>query len=280
MSLQTYLLVAMSVLIAASLLLLLARGISRLDARRRGVADVDESPYTEIEPSEAPAAVTVQTTAPMTAPRRGLGDIVRGSAAMAAIRPRDRPHDGEVPIETEVGFVDQNVLEHRIGVVGATPILSAGTTPQRRPPRADADPVRPASSSPGRRPAFRRSSARRRRPADRRRLWRDTAAALVGLAAVLFIAINVMPGKTQGEVLAETATPRHHHRGPERCARLAQRECVPIAVDPPAAPIGGPERDADRRRAERGRRRPDAHAEADRQGAAQGDTSPDACAPW
>ena len=210
----------MSVLIAASLLLLLARAIGRYDARRRNGAGAPDSPYTELEAVDATAAARVDRPLRQPRPvvraaeapsvRRGLRAAISGSIAMSAIR-RVTRRSSNVPIETEVGFVDQDVLEHRIGVIGATAAPgSAPLTSTAAPtPAGSPVPTRPARLVVAGTTSLVQTvrDAEQRETTDRRRLWRDTAAALVGLAAVLFIAINLIPSKPQGAVLAETATP-------------------------------------------------------------------------
>ena len=165
----------------------------------------------------------------MRPPRRSLLSRVTG-------------REPKIPIETEVGFVEQDVLEHRIGVVGAAPpALGPGST-------ATPVPTRPArivvagstaatsavSGTTSLASAARRS---RRGPTDRRRLWRDTAAALVGVAAILLFVIYVVP-RERGEVLAETGTPAPSETVIASIA--APSPSGVVVTDPPAAATEDP----------------------------------------
>ena len=82
------------------------------------------------------------------------------------------------------------------------------------------------------------STTRQPERTDRRRLWRDTAAALIGVAAVLLLVIYIVPRDQRGEVLGETATPvRVGDRRRDRQPPRASSSSFPAAsVDPGSGP--------------------------------------------
>jgi len=183
-------------------------------ASSRGGPPTVAAPVASVEPVTpvATTSVTPAATSPVASAASAPADVAAAEpsaitelVAASTMRAHHRTlfqrmtgRNQRPTIEEEVGYVDQDRLEERIGVrrpsapasgpVATAParIVVAGTvTPSKT--------LVAAAREPDRR-------------SDRRRLWRDTAAALVGVAAVLFIAINVVP-RDQGEVLAETATP-------------------------------------------------------------------------
>ena len=167
MSLQTYLLAAMLVLVAASLLLVLANGIAvATRALPNGVGGPGPSAEAAPAPVDAePAGLLAGLRRPAPADRRTIRRVVDASIAMQVIRRltgRSSSRRSRPSCRSSTRIRSQ----HRIGVPGAAvpnrtqPALVAGMAAESRRPR--------------------RSSGCRatpRRPADRRRLWRDCAAA-------------------------------------------------------------------------------------------------------
>ena len=82
------------------------------------------------------------------------------------------------------------------------------------------------------------STTRQPERTDRRRLWRDTAAALIGVAAILLLAVYIVPRDQRGEVLGETATPFESATVVESSAAPSLESSLPVAS---ADPGSGPE---------------------------------------
>ena len=81
------------------------------------------------------------------------------------------------------------------------------------------------------------STTRQPERTDRRRLWRDTAAALIGVAAILLLAIYIVPRDQRGEVLGETATPFQSATVVEESAAPSLDSSAPASsTDPGSGP--------------------------------------------
>ena len=190
MSLQTFLLLAMAALVVCSVVLALAWSV-----RTRGRQDDSDVGWEHDAAQQARARTAALT-----------GGSILGKLRGTTIAPKE-------PVPP---VVDRDELAYRIGVPGAalpsqpSRFVVAGTEPV---------PVEPVTMEPTSTLLIDDG------PTVRQRLSRDTALSLIGLAAVLLIAINVLP-RDQGSVLSETSRPVD-----SRVAVVATPLATPIATE-------------------------------------------------